>query len=115
MLGGTLFLKAGKKGSGKEKLRGVTQTALVAQLPQYVHAGGVPEFAQGVGFDLADPFARNPHDRSNLLEGEHSAGTSHGYPNASFAQALFGTSLELGYGNFVWILHRGAHTLNIAP
>ena len=101
VLGGTLFLYAGKKRSGKEKLRGIRQSALVAHLPQYVHTGGVPEFTQGMGFDLANPFARNPHDRSNLLEGEHPTGTSHGYPDASFAQALFGASLELGYGNFL--------------
>ena len=56
-----------------------------------------------------------PHDRSNLLKGEHPAGTSHGYPDANFCAGALRASLELGYGNFVWILHRATHALNIAP
>ena len=87
------FSLSGKEGLWQRETARDRQSALVAQLPQYVHTGGVPKFAQGVGFDLADPFARNPPmidpicSRVSIRPG-HLTDTQ----TQAFAQALFGAS-----------------------
>ena len=79
--------------------------SLIAQFAKDVHAGGMAEFAQGASLDLPDPFAGDPHDQPDFLEGKHPSRTINGYPNASFAQALFVASLEAWDGNVINFLH----------
>ena len=67
------------------------------------------QLAQGPGLDLPDALAGDPHDFSNLLEGELPTGTMNRYPDASFAQALLMRSLEGGNGNVFDFRNPAAH------